>query len=112
MRMGSTFFRRPCRTTPERRISDGDGPMLRVKAAHVGASRRTSSARNMLVFRRTLCPELSIAVVKHFYPRIKDVSGIYVRIDMSYHIPTVRPLPACLRRVVQAPHAAQSELKT
>jgi len=43
---------------------------------------------------------------------LRTVSGIYVRIDTSHHIPTARPLPACLRRIAQAPHAVQSELKT
>jgi len=43
---------------------------------------------------------------------LRTVSGIYVRIDTSHHIPTVRPLPACLRRIAQAPHAVQGELKT
>ena len=43
---------------------------------------------------------------------LSTVSGIYVRIDTSHHIPTVRPLPACLRCIAQAPHAVQSELKT
>jgi len=47
-----------------------------------------------------------------YFVYIRYYAGIYVRIDTSHHIPTVRPLPACLRRIAQAPNAVQSELKT